>query len=141
MRRLATTALLATMAAGSLAVWTAVPFAWLWLAGRFAGSNAISYLGALVVCPAVMVAVVLGLGRVERAYCRLAGRAAPTAVRPGWRRSISDSRRGPSPGGPLSTLLVVSAAIALLALVGWWAFGAGGQPSGPLAPGNEHTPK
>ncbi|HEV2813368.1 MAG TPA: hypothetical protein VGW10_08960 [Solirubrobacteraceae bacterium] len=134
--------LLGILAVGSLAVWTAVPLGWLWLAGRIAGSNALSYLTALIVCPALMLAVVVGLARLERAYCRVAGRPQPGAARPGWRRSISDSRRGsPVAGGPLNTLLAASAALAVAALVGWWAFGAGGQPSGPLAPGNEHTPR
>src|SRR5689334_23184036 len=88
--------LLAAMALGCLALWTAVPAGVLWLCSRLSGSaNSLTAGVVFAVALGVPAAMVLGtqaLVRVERVYMRVSGGPSYVA-RPvhGWRRSLSDS--------------------------------------------------
>jgi hypothetical protein len=131
--------LVALMALGSLALWTALPIAWLWLTREVEPEGA----RYLVVITGSAITMLIGAGflyRLEAFYAQVIGAASgPIQARSAWLRSVSDERR---PRGRLTLLevfLVVSAVVALVALVGWWAFLAdSSNPSGPTAPGTEH---
>ncbi|MDQ8045126.1 MAG: hypothetical protein REI11_11000 [Patulibacter sp.] len=71
LRRIEKPLLILAMCLGGLLMWTAVPAAWLWIAGRYArvsqsdmSSFAVLYAGT----PTTMLAVGMALGRVERRY-------------------------------------------------------------------------
>lgn len=131
--------LVAVMALGSLALWTAIPAAWLWLT-RDVGTDGARYFIVLTGCAITML---LGAGllyRLEAVYAGIKGaQKKHVPAHSPWLRSVSDERR---PRGRLTLLevfLVVSAVVALVALVTWWAFLADTlNPSGPTAPGTEH---
>ena len=94
---------LALLALGGLAMWTAVPLAWLWIGSR-AGGPVLMLIGAVL----TMVATARGLGAVNRRY---------QAAR--VRRGLDDTGNF-----PLEVTLVCSAAVAGAALLaGWILFG------------------
>jgi hypothetical protein len=110
--RLFAAVLIAFMALGSLAVWIAIPVGWLWVT-RDLQSPGARFLIVLFCCPITMLSAAALLYRLEAAY------------EPRSRRPLS----------LVETFLVVSALIALVALVGWWFFFADTpNPSGPLQP-------
>jgi hypothetical protein len=117
--RLLTGLLVAAMAIGSLALWIAIPVAWLWLPRHLepAGTR---FLVTIIGCTGTMVAAGWALYRLEASYIRTTGAAA----------------RGPGRSMSLLDLFITaSAVIAIVALVLWWAFlGDSSNPSGPLQP-------
>ena len=130
---------MALMALGSLALWTAIPGAWLWLT-RDLDPGGARFLVAVVGCAISMLLAGSLLVRLQAIHARISGATLPQrAARSGWVRSVSDQ---PGTGGGLTALekmLAISAVVALLALVGWWAFFSDSDnPSGPTAPGTEH---
>ena len=131
--------LVAVMAAGSLAMWTLLPVAWLWLASRIMRSNLFSYLFALLACPASMVLFARQLGRVQDAYSRRSDLGGRSRRPSGWLRSASDERRALRGLTLLDALLIASAVVALSTLLAYILFLS--HPTvitGPTAPGNEH---
>lgn len=103
--------------AGSLAFWTLVPIGWLYLTAGLVTHGGARFLIAMFGIPLSMAAAYVALSRVEA-----------------YRQSLGtpESRSGRS---LLEVMLVVSAAIALVGLVLWWAFLADTvDPSGPLQP-------
>ena len=94
-RKAAIAGLGATMALGSVALWTVVPAGVLWLVSRLSAASGQLTLGVcLAVAVGIPTAIALGgqaLVRVERVYMRMTGTTATARVVPGWRRSLSDS--------------------------------------------------
>jgi hypothetical protein len=102
---------------GSLAFWTVVPIGWLYLAGDVTSHAGGRFLLAIFGVPLMMALSFMLLSRVE---------AYRNELRP------VTSGNGVS---LLEAALVVSAVVAVIALVVWWAFLAeGGDVSGPLQP-------
>jgi hypothetical protein len=118
----------ATMALGSVALWTAVPAGVLWLASRLSAASGHLTLGVcLAVAVGIPTAMAFGgqaLIRVERAYMRMTGTTATARVVRGWRRSLSDSD-ALGPASVLEKLMVASVLLALLALATWFVAFAG----------------
>ncbi len=122
------------MALGSLALWIAIPFAWLWLT-RDLESVATRFLIVIAGCAITMAAAGAILFRLEAIYARITGSAGPVAEPPGYLRTVAQDRRPRRQLTLLETFLVVSAVVAVVALVAWWAFFADSpNPSGPLQP-------
>ena len=125
--------LVALLALGSLALWTVIPGAWLWL------TRDMSEGARFVICVPGSAITMFGAGallyRLEGVYVRMTGKeASRKPAPPGWRRSAGEpqSRR---PLSLLDSFLVASAMVAVLGLVAWWAFLADApDPSGPLQP-------
>jgi hypothetical protein len=121
-RRAAAAALFAAMAAGSVALWAAVPVGVLWLVSQLSASLTPSAGIVVAVAVAIPAAVVLGaqvLVRVERAYMRVTD-TAPSASRVhGWRRSLSDSSAS-GPATVLEKMMLASVLLALVAFVVWF---------------------
>lgn len=133
-----TAGLVVLMAIGSLALWIAIPAAWLWLT-RDLQPDTTRYLIVVAGCAVTMLAGAGFLYRVEAVYARMMGTAGHLPAHSGWLRSVSDERGPRRRLTLLEIFLVVSAVVALVALVGWWAFLADStDPSGPTAPGSEH---
>jgi hypothetical protein len=117
-RRTASVALIVVMASFSLALWTGLPVAVLWLASRLRGSGfGLSGPGILVLVLGMPASMALGgvsLARLNRLYLALNGSAAPRRA-PSWRRSTGDSGAPPA-ASALDTILVGSVLAAVLAL-------------------------
>jgi hypothetical protein len=116
-RQAAIAGLGATMAVGSVALWTVVPAGVLWLVSRLSAASGNLTLGVcLAVAVGIPTAIAVGahaLVGVERVYMRMTGTTATARVVPGWRRSLSDS----DALGPASVLEKLMVASVLLALV------------------------
>jgi hypothetical protein len=129
-----TAGLVALMALGSLALWIALPAAWLWVT-RDMDSFATRFLIVLAGCVITMVSAGVLLYRVEAVYFRAIGRATPDVEPPRYLRTVAEERQPRRGLTLLEIFLVVSALVGLLALVAWWAFLADSpNPSGPLQP-------
>jgi hypothetical protein len=121
-RPIAAAALIALMVVGSVAVWTVIPIAGLWVASQLSGSNAQIGIVPLLVAaggiPAAMAFAVELLARVERLHMRLT-RAAPQArVVPTWRRSLGDSRSVRLT--VLDRIMTASVLVAVIAMAVWF---------------------
>jgi hypothetical protein len=127
-RQVAIAGLGATMALGSVALWTVVPAGVLLLVSRLSAASGHLTLGVcLVVAVGISTAVALGaqaLVRVERVYMRMTGTTATARVVPGWRRSLSDAD-ALGPASVLEKLMVASVFLALVALATWFVAFAG----------------
>jgi len=122
------------MALGSLALWIAIPAAWLWLT-RDLEPVATRFLIVIVGCAITMAAAGGFLFRLEAIYARMTGTPGPVLERPGYLRTVAEERRRRRRLTLLEIFLVVSALVALVALVVWWALLADSpNPSGPLQP-------
>jgi hypothetical protein len=122
-RGAASAGLLAALAAGSVALWTAVPAGVLWLVSRLNASSGTMTAGtSLAVAFAIPAAIVLaaqGLVRVERVYVRVTGATASAPRVHGWRRSLSDSGAS-APATVLERMMAVSVLLALVGFVIWF---------------------
>jgi hypothetical protein len=131
-RKAAVAGLLVAMACGSVALWTAVPVAVLWVISQLSASSGQLSLGiclaVAVGVPAVITLGAQGLARLEHVYARMTGASARPRVVPGWRRSLSDSD-ALGPASVLETLMVVSVLLALVSLATWFAFAGSSLPS------------
>jgi ABC-type uncharacterized transport system permease subunit len=126
--------LIALMALGSLALWIALPAAWLWLT-RDLQSVATRFLIVIAGCAITMVSAGALLFRLEAVYARITGTAGPVAEPPRYLRTAAEERRPRRRLTLLEIFLVVSAVVALVTLVVWWALLADApNPSGPLQP-------
>ena len=122
------------MALGSLALWIAIPVAWLWLT-RDLQPLATRFLVVIAGCAITMVAAGAVLFRLEAIYARVTGTPPPVIEPPRYLRTVADERRPRRRLTLLEAFLVASALVALAALIGWWAFLADSpNPSGPLQP-------
>jgi hypothetical protein len=126
--------MVAVMAIGSLAVWTVIPGAWLWLL-RGLEPESTRFLVTIPGCALTMVAAVVLLYRVEAAHRAATGAPAEAPEPPAWRRSAGEDRGRGRKLSLLDAFLAASAVLALVALVAWWALLADSpNPSGPLQP-------
>jgi hypothetical protein len=115
--------LVAALAAGSVALWTVVPAAVLWVVSRLGASSGQLSLGTcLAVATGIPAAMALGaeaLARLEHVYAGMTGATSPVRAVPGWRRSLSDSDALP-PASLLEKLMVASVLLALASLATWF---------------------
>jgi hypothetical protein len=117
-RGVSSVGLIALMSSVSLALWTALPLAVLWLASRLSGSGfGLSGPAALVLAAGIPASMALGtvaLARLNRLYQGLNGITNARWV-PGWRRSISEPT-SPPPRSALDVIMVASVLAAVLVL-------------------------
>jgi hypothetical protein len=126
--------LVALMAVGSVVMWLGVPLGLVYAASKIANSSNPSlgpYLLVLIGLPVGMAVVGKGLGALDRAHQRLTGVGDEGPYRAPWTRSMRGERTSTRRGGILDRVMLVSVAVALLALAVWF-FGFAGSslPSG-----------
>jgi hypothetical protein len=106
------------MASVSVALWTALPLAVLWLASKLSGAGSgLSALAALTLVAGIPLSMALGslaLARLNGLYLLVSDRTTARSV-PSWRRAMSDSSSRPAPSA-LDTIMVASVLAAVLAL-------------------------
>jgi hypothetical protein len=129
-RKVEAAGLIVLMAIGSIALWTAVPVAGLWLASQFTESftqpSTASAVMTMLGIPALMALTALtgkGLAMLERRYMRVTGTTRKPQV-PAYRRSISDSKPS-SETTVLEALMVSSVLVAGLMFTAWFVLFAG----------------
>ena len=120
-RATAQAALLAAMVVGCLALVTAVPAAWLWLASQLAHSyiHASGWL-YLMVGIGIPVSMAIGgklLACVNLLYERVRETPQSPAIAATWRRSLRDGRSSSGPVYAIDVIATVTAALAVLALL------------------------
>jgi hypothetical protein len=128
-RRLAAAALIALMAAGSILLWIGIPVGVIYLASRLVSSSTPSmgvYLALAIAIPALMLACVRALGRLDRAYGELTGTADARPARAAWLRSLRGERGSTRRRSVLDVVMVWSVGVALLAFAVWF-FGFAGS--------------
>jgi hypothetical protein len=126
--------LILVMVLGSVAVWTVVPLAGLWVASQLAGSRAYGptigtapALAATLGIPIAMILLGRALRRVESVYFSVtgAGRGRRVAA---WRRSASDYKYGPT-ASILDAIMTISVIVSGVTFLAWFFFLA--HPGGP----------
>jgi hypothetical protein len=121
-RPVAAGGLTALMAVGSVAIWTVIPVAGLWIASQLSESlfqmGPIALLATVCGIPAAMAVAGTLLARAERLHMRLTQTVSQERVVPPWRRSLSDS--GSVRMTVLERLMVASALMAVIAMVVWF---------------------
>ena len=116
------------MAIGSLAMWVAVPAAWLWLAGKITSDQAQHITLSVIGVPLAIILWARGLFWLNRLHMRV---TMPLLIR---ELEEAPDDEPPRPiRGPLEPLMVGSLAIALVAMAVWFFFFAETPPS-TLAP-------
>jgi hypothetical protein len=135
-------ALIALMVVGSVGIWIGNPMLWLWITARLQSTQATMGPYALMLLGITLTAVVMGKGLswLNRLYGRVTGTDSTVRVIVPWRQSLRDARHGSSPRDEdgrvpvnlLDVVMVVSVAIAVIALVLWFAIV---QPAPPLPGG------
>jgi hypothetical protein len=111
--------LLALMVAGGVAMVTAIPVGWLWLASQYTDSfQSVSGGLALLVLGGITISTAIGaklLAHAGARYERMRG-VRPRSVPDGWRRSLRDGRGSAHPVSALDVIMTVIAAGAVIAL-------------------------
>jgi hypothetical protein len=110
--RLVAVLLLALMAAGSLALWLAVPAGFLWALSQLTSSSTLHFVVALVGVPLAMILFAAGLLWVNGLYLRVTG---------SWTFDETEDRPRRL-RGPLEPLLLWSLLIAIVAMGAWFFF-------------------
>jgi hypothetical protein len=121
--------LVALMALGSVVMWLGVPLGLVYAASKIANSSHPSlgpYLLVLLGLPVGMALVGKGLGVLDRAHQRLTGMGDDGPYRAPWTRSMRGERTSTRRGGILDRVMLVSVAVALLAMAVWF-FGFAGS--------------
>ena len=127
--------LIVLMALGSVMLWLGAPIGWLYIGSQVqAKSDSDGFTPYLLVIGGIAVSVVIltkVLSALSRAYDRASGQAEPVRVRPPWHRSMRGDDDHRPPKKVLDVVMVISVAIAVVAMTIWFFFFAGSSlPSG-----------
>lgn len=110
------------MLIGSILLWTLIPAAWLWIAGRYARvsqSEMNSIVVLIVGIPVTMIVVGKLLSRLDNRYTDRFGLSGERHIlHPAWLVSLRDGR-DKEPLTMLDRILVISVVLALAALLLW----------------------
>jgi len=119
----------------SLLLWIVTPLAGLWVASKLSEDGLVVVFGAVgIVCPLVMIAFGLLLGRLNGAYLRAVG-AHPARRPAAWRSSLTGERVPARSARPvLEVSLTVSVVIAAVLLTIFFLFFAHSANPGLPAP-------
>jgi hypothetical protein len=118
------------MVVAALAMWTVVPYVWLWIASHLSKSQAPAMGPYMVVLFGVIASiVVLGwlLGRLNGLYGRITGSHAIASIRPAWLKSMRDEPDKPHGTTVMEAVIVISVILALV-VMGFWFFVLAGSP-------------
>lgn len=126
--RLVAVALIALMAVGSILMWLAVPYGWIYLVSQNVDSSQPSmgpYVLLLVAIPGSMMVIGKLLGSLNRAYGRITHTTPEVRVTLPWHRSLRGERDAGHPRTVLDVVMVVSVGLALLVFGLWFLLFAG----------------
>jgi hypothetical protein len=121
--------LILLMAAGSVAMWVAVPIFWLWLASKLQEGSQPSlgpYLLVIAGIPVSMFIIGKLLARLDRLYGIVLGSPRQQRIQASWQKSMRGERGSTRQRTVLDSVMVVSVGLALVAF-GVWFFGFAGS--------------
>lgn len=122
--------LIVLMALGSVVLWLGAPLGWLYLGSQLQANSPNGGFGPyLLVIGGIAVSVVVltkMLAALARAYDRAAGNDARVRVRLPWHRSMRGDDDSRPPRNVLDVVMVISVAVAVLAMTVWF-FGFAGS--------------
>jgi hypothetical protein len=121
--------LILLMAAGSVAMWVAVPVFWLWLASRLQEGSQPSlgpYVVVIAGIPISMLVIGKILARLDRLYAVVLGAPRQQRIQASWQKSMRGERGSTRQRTVLDSVMVVSVSLALVAF-GVWFFGFAGS--------------
>lgn len=128
-RRLVGAVLILVMAVGSVAMWIGIPVGLIYGASRVVASGDPSmgiYVALAILIPALMFTAARLLGRVDRLYAEIMGFADGKRAQPNWMRSMRGERGSQHKTTVLDVVMIISVAVALLAMAVWF-FGFAGS--------------
>jgi hypothetical protein len=126
--KLAAIGLIMLMALGSVGLWVGIPLGWIYLASQMTTSSQPSlgpYVLILIGIPASMVVMGKILGRINELFGRVTDTTPRVRLHLPWMRSMSGERDMHYPFTVLDLVMVVSVAVALVAMGVWFFFFAG----------------
>ena len=126
---MAATFVIAVMMLGAVAMWTVIPFGWIWIGSRLSPSQTPSggpYTVVFVGIVCSIIAMAWALSRLNRLYVRITGTTKlPTRYLPAWRKSLSDERANLQGPNVLETVILGSVLLAGAAMAIWFFIAAG----------------
>ena len=121
--------LIVLMVLGSLLLWIGIPVGWLWVGSQVASGSQQTSLGTyMLVLAAIvvsMIAVGKGLSKLNEVYGRVTGEDPHVRVRMPWHRSMRGEEDSRAPRQILDVVMVATVAVAVVALLIWFAAFAG----------------
>jgi hypothetical protein len=126
--KLAAIGLIMLMALGSVGLWVGIPLGWIYLASQMTNSSQPSlgpYVLILIGIPASMVVMGKVLGRINELFGRVTDTTPRVRLHMPWLRSMSGERDVHYPFTVLDLVMVISVAVALIAMAVWFFFFAG----------------
>lgn len=124
-RRLEAGALIALMAAGSVALWIGIPIGWLWIASQLVETQQpqlgpyVLVLAGTVVSIALMAVALIWL---DRRFARVVGMTDGPRVPLPWHRSMRGERGSQRRTTVLDAVMTISVSAALVVLAIWFFF-------------------
>jgi hypothetical protein len=123
MKGAAASAVFVAMMITALALWTAIPVGWIYIASKLSSTQFPSEGPYAIVAVGILVSVVLDawlIGFLNSVYVRITGTNRLSPMRPSWLKSMRDS----SPVGASTTVveavLMGSVMLAVLVFIGWF---------------------
>lgn len=121
-------ALVAGMALGSVAMWVAIPAAWVLLAAQVSHASKPTLLPVVMIlvgAPLTMLPAAQLLGVLDRRHQELSGTVDDRRRPAPWHQSMRDDREAGAPRSVLAVVMVTSVALAFAALAVWFFLFAG----------------
>jgi hypothetical protein len=119
----------ALMVLGAFAMWTVIPFGWIWIGSKVSQSQEPSGGPYLVVFAGIVISICAMawiLAQLNAVYVRITGSARlPRRYLPAWRKSLSDERGSPYGMSVLEGVILASVLLAGLAMLIWFFIAAG----------------
>jgi hypothetical protein len=111
-----------------LALWTAIPLGWIYIASKVAETQFPSEGPYAIVAVGIIVTVIVDawlLGRLNGAYVRLTGTDRLAPMRPSWLKSMRDTPARPGETTVIEAVMIGSVMLAGAVFVAWFVFFAG----------------
>jgi hypothetical protein len=128
MKGIAASLVFLTMLLAALALWTAIPVGWIYVASKLSSTQFPSGGPYAIVAGGILVSVVVDawlIGRLNALYVNVTGTNRLSPMRPSWLKSSRDSSPIRGTTTVVEAVLMGSVMLAVLAFVGWFILLAG----------------
>ncbi len=128
MKGIAASLVFLTMLLAALALWTAIPVGWIYVASKLSSTQFPSEGPYAIVAVGILVSVVVDawlIGRLNALYVNVTGTNRLSPMRPSWLKSARDSSPIRGTTTVVEAVLMGSVMLAVLAFVGWFILLAG----------------
>jgi len=128
MRGLTASALFIAMLLTALALWTAIPLGWIYIASKVSETQFPSEGPYAIVAFGIIVTVIVDawlIGRLNGAYVRLTGTDRLGPMRPSWLKSMRDTSPQAGTTTVIEAVMMGSALLAAVVFIAWFLLLAG----------------